>query len=137
MLRILLCFAALVLIALTSGCASLPQSCIPPSRAMVSADMIFGRNIGNRLGVSESAFASFVATEVTPRFPDGLTIVDGNGQWRDTRGSNVRERTKVMIVTFTDDAEKRAGLRAIADSYKKRFSQQSVLTQVRSVCVSF
>jgi hypothetical protein len=109
-----------------------------PSRMMASAEMVFGRNIGDRSGVSEIAFADFVTREITPRFPDGLTVIDGNGQWRDSaRGSNVRERAKVVLLTFADDAQKRAELVAIADSYKRRFSQQSVLTQVRNVCASF
>lgn len=105
---------------------------------LVSAEMVFGRNIGNQPGVSEIAFADFVTREITPRFPDGLTVIDGNGLWHDSaRGSNVRERAKIVLLTFADNAQKRADLVAIADSYKRKFSQQSVLTQVRDVCVSF
>jgi hypothetical protein len=121
-----------------SGCASLPQVCLPPSRMMISAEMIFGRNIGDRPGISESAFSNFVAREITPRFPDGLTIIDGDGQWRDgVRNVDVRERAKVVLITFADDARKRADLVAIAENYKRQFSQQSVLTKVGNVCVSF
>src|ERR1700680_4938502 len=47
------------------------------------AELIFGRDIGNRLGVGETAWTRFVAREITPRFPDGLTIADAIGQWRD------------------------------------------------------
>jgi len=132
------CAAAFAVAAVISGCASLPQSCMSPSRMMASAEMVFGRNIGNRPGVSDIAFADFVTREITPRFPDGLTVIDGDGLWHDrARGSNVRERAKIVLLTFTDDAQKRADLVAIADSYKRRFSQQSVLTQVRNVCASF
>jgi hypothetical protein len=104
---------------------------------MVTAEMLFGRNVGDRLGVSEAAFAHFVAAEVTPRFPDGLTILDARGQWRDRRGAIILEPSKVVLLTFRDDAGKRAGLDAVADAYKRRFHQQSVLTTVRSVCASF
>jgi uncharacterized protein DUF3574 len=104
---------------------------------MISAELLFGPKIGDRVGVSESAFAQFVATEVTPRFPDGLTIVDARGQWRDGRGTIIREPSKVMLLTFRDDAKKRADLGAIAAAYKQRFHQQSVLTAVRSVCATF
>jgi hypothetical protein len=133
------CIATLTVSVLMSGCAWLPpQACLPPSRIMVSAEMIFGRNIGDRPGISESAFANFVAREITPRFPDGLTVIDGDGQWRDgVRNVDVRERAKVVLITFADDAQKRADLVAIADSYKRQFSQQSVLTKVGNVCVSF
>jgi hypothetical protein len=120
------------------GCASLPQPCLPPAKPMASAELLFGRNIGNRLGVSDAAFAQFLAGEVTPRFPDGLTVLDAKGQWRDAeRGKLVREPSKLVLITFDDDAQKRAALSAIAETYKQKFRQQSVLTSVRSVCVSF
>ena len=34
----------------------------------------------------------------TPRFPDGLTVLDAAGQWRDGSGAIMRERTKLVIV---------------------------------------
>lgn len=104
----------------------------------MTAELIFGRNIGGRLGVSEAAFAQFLAREITPRFPDGLTVVDARGQWRDAeRGTAVREPSKLVLLTFRDDSEKREGLVKIADAYKRQFRQQSVLTSVRTSCVSF
>lgn len=124
-------------LAALSGCTALPQACLGPAEPMVVAELLFGRNIGNRPGVSEAAFANFVAAEVTPRFPEGLTIIDAHGQWRDARGATVREPSKVVLLTFRDDAGKRAGLGAIAEAYKRRFHQQSVLTTVRSVCATF
>ena len=104
---------------------------------MVSAEILFGRNIGDRLGVTEAAFARFTASEITPRFPDGLTIIDARGQYRDDRGRLIREPSKVVLITFRDDAQKRADLVAIADAYKARFKQQSVLTTVRNTCATF
>jgi hypothetical protein len=120
-----------------SGCTMLPLACAGSAEPMVTAEMLFGRNVGTRLGVSDAAFASFVAAEVTPRFPDGLTVIDARGQWRDRRGAIIREPSKVVLLTFRDDAGKRAVLEAVASAYKRRFHQQSVLTTVRSVCASF
>ena len=122
---------------LLSGCASLQQACLPPARAMLSAEMFFGRSVGSRV-VSEKEFAAFFATEVTPRFPDGLTVIDARGQWRnDERGAIIREPSKLVKIIFADDVRQRADLEAIAESYKKRFHQQSVLIAVQSSCVSF
>jgi hypothetical protein len=130
--------ATLTISVLMSGCASLPQTCLPPSRVMTSAELIFGRNIGDQPGVSESAFSNFVTREITPRFPDGLTVIDGHGQWRDgVRNVHVRERAKVVLITFVDDVQKQADLVVIAENYKKQFSQQSVLTKINNGCVSF
>jgi hypothetical protein len=122
---------------LLSGCASLPPACLPPARAMISAEMFFGRSVGSRV-VSEREFAAFLAAEITPRFPDGLTVIDARGQWRnDQRSAILREPSKLVKIIFADDAEKRASLDAIAESYKKRFHQQSVLVALQPSCVSF
>ena len=129
--------AILPLLAL-AGCASLgPAGCPPRARAQLTAEMLFGRNIGDRLGVSEAAWTRFVDAEVTPRFPDGLTIVDAHGQWRDTaHGRIVRELSKLLVIVADDTPETRAGLAAVADAYKRQFRQQAVATVLRPACVS-
>jgi Protein of unknown function (DUF3574) len=122
---------------LLSGCASLPQACLPPARAMISAEMFFGRSVGSHV-VSEHAFAAFLATEFTPRFPDGLTVIDARGQWRnDQRSAIIREPSKLVKIVFADEAQKRADLDAIAESYKRKFHQQSVLIALQPACVTF
>lgn len=129
---------ALVALLNLNACAGVPLACVPPQQPMVSAEMLFGRNIGNRLGVSEAEWAQFVTAEITPRFPDGLTVIDAKGQWRDTeRGNVVREPSKVVLITFRDEVGKRAALSAIADAYKARFKQQGVAVITRPTCVSF
>lgn len=102
------------------------------------AELLFGRDIGGHVGVSEKAWARFVAREVTPRFPDGLTITDAAGQWRDpTSGKAVREPAKRMEIVLPGGADDESRLEAIADAYKRQFQQQSVGVIVRPVCASF
>lgn len=122
-----------------AGCAAMPApTCVPPSRPMLSAEVAFGRNIGDRLGVSDAEFTRFTAEEITPRFPDGLTVVDGAGQWRDReRGAIVREKAKLVTLVFGEDPAKRVALREITEAYKQRFKQQAVMVAVRPSCVSF
>ena len=91
----------LMIVFALSGCTSLPQPCVAPARLMATADMMFGRNVGNRLVVSDQAFAQFLAAEVTPRFPDGLTVIDARGQWRDGAGALVREPAKVVLLVLS------------------------------------
>ncbi|MDO8979899.1 MAG: DUF3574 domain-containing protein [Afipia sp.] len=132
------CLFGLLAVIMLSGCASLPPVCMPPEQTMTTAEMYFGRNVGDRVGVSNSAFADFTAREITPRFPQGLTIVDARGQWRGAdHGRVVREPSKVVLVTFTDSAEARANLAVIAEAYKRTFRQESVLTTVRASCATF
>lgn len=129
---------AVTALALLPSCTVLPQTCAPPAQAKISAELMFGRKIGDRIGVSEAAFAAFVAREITPRFPDGLTVIDAKGQWRDNeRGTIVREPSKIVLLTFADEPVRRADIAAIADAYKRQFRQQSVLTSLRASCVTF
>lgn len=130
---------ALLLAGVASGCANLaPQACAPGQRTMLSAELLFGRKIGNRVGVSEVAFRRFVDEEVTPRFPDGLTMLDASGQYRDReRGVLIREPSKLLLITTSDETANREKLAATADAYKSRFSQQSVGLILKSACASF
>ena len=131
--RLALVAAPLVL----GGCASLPQACLPPARPMLVAEMFFGRGDGGRR-VSERGFSGFLASDVTPRFPEGFTVLDGRGQWRDDEGGPiVREASKLVKIVFPDDAQRRADLDAIAASYKLKFHQQSVLIALQPVCAAF
>jgi hypothetical protein len=126
-------------LATLGGCTTLsPLACAPGQQMMLVAELLFGRNIGDRLGVSEAAFGRFVDQEVTPRFPDGLTILAGQGQYRDTtRGVLVREQAKLLVIALKDEPEGRAKLAAVADAYKQRFNQQSVGTILKPACISF
>jgi hypothetical protein len=102
------------------------------------AELVFGRNIGDSLGVSEADWNRFLAEEVTPRFPDGLTVMSANGQWRDTeRGTIVQEPSKVLVLVLGNEVQDRTRVAEIANAYKQRFRQQGVLTMLRPACVSF
>jgi hypothetical protein len=102
------------------------------------AELLFGRDIGSKVGVSKTAWARFVAREMTPRFPDGLTITDATGQWRDRNGGAiVREPSKRVEIVLPGNDDDEARLGAIAAAYKRRFHQQSVGVIVRPACVAF
>ena len=102
------------------------------------AELMFGRKIGERIGVSNTAWARFVDREITPRFPNGFTVIDAQGQWRDTDHNKVmREPSKLVqiVLAGTDEDQQRLG--EIAAAYKARFRQQSVGIIVRPACVAF
>jgi hypothetical protein len=100
--------------------------------------LLFGRDIGNRVGVSRSAWARFVVREITPRFPDGLTIFDATGQWRDrASGRIVREPSERVEIVLPGNADDEARLAEVVTAYKRRFHQQSVGVILRPACVAF
>jgi len=77
--------------------------------------------------VTDTEWAAFVDEEITPRFPDGLTILDAIGQYRDQSGRILREATKVLLIVHPTDPRSRAALEEIRALYRKRFDQESVL----------
>jgi hypothetical protein len=129
--------AALMIMAASDARAQ-PLSCPAPAKSMLRAELLFGRNIGGRLGVSERQWARYLARELTPRFPDGLSVIDAAGQWRDAeRGVVVREPSKIVVLVLADDVATRERLAAAVAVYKQRFKQQSVAVLTRPVCAAF
>jgi hypothetical protein len=80
----------------------------------------------------------FVDNEITPRFPDGLTVFDAAGQWRDQISNKItREPSKIVLIVLPGKDEDFARLNEIAEAYKRTFGQQSVGMILRPACVSF
>ena len=131
---------ALLLALVSSGSSAQAQSseCQAGQKPQQVAELLFGRNIGDRLGVSEAQWARFVDREISPRFPDGLTVLDAKGEWRDSvRKTIVHEPSKVVEIVLAGKPDDVTALNQIAQAYKSRFRQQSVGIVVRAACVSF
>jgi Protein of unknown function (DUF3574) len=77
--------------------------------------------------VSDTQWRSFIGESVTPRFPAGFTELQAQGHWRDDRGTVIEEDTRIVEVVHDGALSSRRRLRAVADDYKQRFAQQSVL----------
>jgi hypothetical protein len=110
--------------------------CGPLGAAYVRTTLYFGlnRKAGN---ISATQWKSFLREEVTPRFPQGLTVWEAGGQWRRADGTIVRERSKVLLLVHDDSAPVRDAVSAIIGRYKQRFEQESVLWETARVCAAF
>ena len=123
---------------LLSGCASLaPATCPAGQSHGRTAQLFFGRDIGDQVGVSDADFARFVDEELTPRFPDGLTVLDAAGQWRGASGVIGREPSKVVILVLPGRAGGEDQIEAVRAAYKARFSQEAVLIVTQPACLGF
>lgn len=131
--------AAVALALLAGACAAPPPACPPGTEAATVSEAYLGRNVRDRAPVSEAEWRAFLADTVTPAFPDGLTALDGLGQWRGRDGRILQEESKVLVLVLPgqDVATARARLRPVEEEWKRRFRQQSVLTVHRSACVAF
>ncbi len=77
--------------------------------------------------VTPAQWQRFVTEVVTPQFPNGFTVIDAKGQWRDADGTIKHEDTRVLEIVHNDSPQLQARVRALAHAYKRTFSQQSVL----------
>ena len=99
--------------------------------------LFFGRNREGVEVVSDAEWRGFLAQEVTPRFPAGLTVFDAAGQWRDPSGFIERERSKMLLVLAAPGAEGLRRTEEIAEVYKRVFDQGAVLRTAGTTCASF
>ena len=95
----------------------------------IRTELYFGRNKPDGAEVSRKDFDEFLSGFVTERFPDGLTVLKGRGQFLDSDGEVEREHSVVLILLYPISArnEKSVKIEEIREEYKKRFLQQSVL----------
>jgi hypothetical protein len=128
-----------IVVALTlAGCANVHKPACPAGQEnLKTAQMFFGQSIGGKPGVSNADFRKFVDSELTPRFPDGLTILDGGGQWRGSENQLIREASKVVVIVLPAKGPTTDRLEAARAAYKQRFQQESVLLVTQASCVSF
>ena len=142
-----------LLIILTAGCAEhrpVVSSAAPtllgdpahPGHAQgwVDTKLYFGLGPADHpeQGISETDWRKFLDSEVTPRFPSGLSVLDVYGQWQ---GKNERAperlRSKMLIIDYPDSDENRAKIEAIRAAWKQKTGDQSVMRVTEAADVSF
>ena len=113
------------------------MACRAGTTAMARLELLFG--LGRKGGgeVGEAEWRAFLDAEVTPRFPDGLTVLTGYGQWRNTAGNIAKEGSKVLVIWHRPIAGTEAKIEAIRTAYQARLGQESVLRVDGVSCVSF
>lgn len=113
---------------------STPPRSTPPLRgvrptAYVETRLFFGTARPDRgPAVTDAQFAAFIDDQVTPSFPEGLTVQDGRGQWRDSHHRIERERSHELVLLYPKDQAKRRGAAVdrIRAAYVRRYAQDSV-----------
>ena len=113
------------------------HGCPPPSQRFARLELLFGTRLKDGGTVGEADWQAFLDAEITPRFPDGLTVLAGFGQWRNGQGVIVREAARMLLVWYIPGPRTEADIAAIREAYKTRFAQESVLRVDGVGCVGF
>jgi hypothetical protein len=118
----------------------MPQGRAGDTLAFVRTELFFGTAKPDGV-VTDAEFRAFIDEVVTPRFPDGLTVLKGDGQFRGSDGVIVKEASFLLILLYPVETQRVSSRRIerIRELYKTRFQQESVLRvdDPRAVRVSF
>lgn len=123
--RLIRRFAALSLL-LVLAAAPLtvqPQTAQAESIEAVQTTLYFGLRTGDGIEVSPLDWLAFLGETVTPRFPNGLTVLDAYGQSsRLVDGVPVGgQNTRVLIVVHPASPEATAAIAEIKAAWRARF----------------
>jgi hypothetical protein len=110
--------------------------CPAGGKAMNRVELIFGAT-WKRGPITQGMWKRFLADEVTPRFPDGLSTFDIKGQWRNAQGRIVKLPSRILLIWYSPDPAASAKIDAIRDAFNKRYDQESVMRIDGTNCVSF
>jgi len=132
---------ALILVGLAlSGCAGVRVgrgSCPAGEQRLRTAQLFFGQRSAGKPWVPETQFRKFVDEELTTRFPDGLTVLEGGDRWKGDENKQIREAAKVVLIVLPKEGDAQPRLDAVREAYRVRFAQDSVLRVTEPSCIAF
>ena len=117
------------------------QQCAAPHAPFQRHTLYFGLSIPNKAGelVTPEQWQEFSREVLSVHFPEGMTIVDANGEWRSPDGRHDSEPSKLVIVLTPIDGRGKtaAAIRAVIAEAKRRFAQEAVLWEQSMACAAF
>jgi Protein of unknown function (DUF3574) len=123
-----------------SAAAPAPYRCLlPTEQRMLVAELFFGHDRAGHKLVSDREWANFLDTVITPNFPDGLTVFDGYGQWRNPENGVIGHspHVKIVLIAVKRSPDLPDRLNRVMEAYKTRFEQKSVGIITRDSCAAF
>ena len=117
------------------------ELCSTGMQAFNEYRLFFGRNhdnTGTQI-VSHIAWEEFVAQEITPRFPEGLSVLDVQGQFMNQTGSLIKENTKMVLILIpllpVGGIDPMKLIDEIMQAYSKKFQRTFFLRTHNITCV--
>ena len=88
--------------------------------------------------MTDAEWNDFVLRAVSPEFPDGFTVTDGNGQYFDQgSGKLIHEQTKILLVAADPDSDLKTRIGSVIAAYRAQFQQRSVGVITSEACAAF
>jgi hypothetical protein len=132
--------ASMLGLLLLADCAAPPSglTCSGSSTPTRVFELYFGRSVVGRGDVTDTEWEKFRTEVITPNLPDGYTVLDGTGAWRDPKThTTISEPTKIMVAAMPDTAATAAAIERVRSAYERTFKQTSVGVTTHLACSSF
>lgn len=105
---------------------------------MTLVELFFGRDIPGREPLTEREWSDFAASVIAKEFPDGFTVTEGDGEWRDPATQRVtHERSKILIVAAPKSSDLASRVVRVRDTYRRMYRQTSVGVLTYDACGEF
>jgi len=126
----------ILILGLAAGCTSAPkpQGCPAGQTPLRTAQLFLGAKAPAK--PDDRALRRFVDQEVTPRFPDGVTVVEGGGQWKGSENRMIREAAKVVLVVLPATGDTQGRVEAVRTAYRTKFKQEPVVVLPPPSCTA-
>lgn len=120
-----------------SSAQAAPAACgAARGNPVARTELFFGLARPGGSAVTAQEFQQFVDQEVTPRFPAGLTLLGGSGQFRNANGDTIKENAKLLILLYPPERDSSEKIDTIRMAYVRSFQQESVLRVDGASCMS-
>ena len=125
-----------------AGCAAQTRphhdaACGADEQAWIHDTLYLGTSRAHGGAVEPAQWQRFEHDVLLATFPDGFTVLHGDGHWRDKAAKDFDEPVRVLVVDHPDDATRDAAVQSVIADYCHRFDQEAVLRERSRVCVSF
>ncbi len=137
-----------------SGCQSSPsvsprlavsKETVTPPQARVCATgqqqmqttLWFGLHRPDGSLITENEWQSYLNDQVTPRFRDGLSVYNAEGQWLGGNGKIAHEPSKALMLVYKPNGRSDRNIEQLRLIFRQQFDQESVMRIDDPVCVSF
>ena len=117
-----------------AACASVA----PRTSVTGVSDRLFCGLENDGVVIPEADIARFIEEVVEPRFPEGFTVWRAEGRWRGGgAGDDGEEPTLIIEMVHPYGSAFDIKVREIADEYRRRFNQQSVMRVTTPAVMEF
>jgi len=111
---------------------------LPGQARMLEVELFFGLGLAHHHVVSTQDWDRFVTGVLAPTFPDGFTVLEARGQWRNPKTRTIgREPSRMVLIATPDTPALHAGIAEVSRVWRERFAQESVGVVTRGVCGAF